>query len=46
LIPSNIGIHGNTVVDIWSRLSVPSGYDRKNREFCQLWIVFRVIYYK
>ena len=29
--------------NIWSRLPVPSDYDRKNKESCQLWNVFRVM---
>jgi hypothetical protein len=26
----------NALCDIWSRLLVPSDYDRKNKEYCQL----------
>ena len=36
----------NDLYDIWQRLLVPSDYDRKNKESCQLWNVFRAIFYK
>jgi hypothetical protein len=32
--------------DTWSRLLVPSDFDRNDKEFCQLGNVFRAIYYE
>jgi hypothetical protein len=31
------------IYDIWSKLPVPSDFDRKNKEFCQLGNAFLVI---
>jgi hypothetical protein len=43
---SNCSIPYTDLYDIWSRLPVPSDFDRKNKESCQLGNVFRVICYE
>jgi hypothetical protein len=40
------GVRDYDLYDIWSRLPVPSDFDRKNKESCQLGNALRVICYE